>query len=40
MYAKKFVFTASTMPMLVFFHQAADFQKRRSNDKDNETKRR
>lgn len=40
MYAKKFVFTASTLPMLMFMHQAADFQKRRRQDKEAELARR
>ena len=39
-HAKKFMFTASTVPALVFIHQAADFQKRRQTDKENEKKRR
>lgn len=33
MYTKKFVFSAFTMPALVYFHHAADFQARRRQDK-------
>jgi len=40
MYAKKFVFTASTLPALMFMHQAADFQNRRKKDKETEMARR
>ena len=40
MYAKKFVFTASTLPGLIFMHQAAEFQRRRRVDKEEEVKRR
>jgi hypothetical protein len=40
MYAKKFVFSATTLPALIFMHQAAEFQKRRRIDKEEEIKRR
>lgn len=40
MYAKKFVFSATTIPMLVFMHQAAGFQQRRRQDKEGEVARR
>lgn len=40
MYAKKFVFTASTIPAMMFMNSAADFQKRRKLDKEAEMKRR
>ena len=40
MYAKKFVFTAATMPALVFMNRAADFQQRRAQDKTQEGARR
>ena len=33
MYTKKFVFTAFSVPALVWMNQAADFQARRKNDK-------
>ena len=36
MYMKKFVFSAVTLPALVFTNGAADFQKRRKEDKANE----
>jgi len=40
MYTKKFVFSAATLPALVWMHQAADFQARRSADKNQEATRR
>jgi hypothetical protein len=36
MYTKKFIFTAFTMPGLIYFNGAADFQHRRGNDKRQE----
>ena len=40
MYTKKFVFSAATLPALVWMHQAADFQARRRADKKHEGERR
>jgi len=40
MYTKKFVFSAFTVPGLVFMHQASDFQQRRRVDKMTESARR
>jgi len=40
MYTKKFVFTAATMPALIYMNRAADFQGRRRQDKDQEGNRR
>ena len=40
MYKRKVYFTALTMPALVFMQQAADYQKRRSDDKLAENERR
>jgi len=40
MYSKKFVFSATTLPALIWMHQAADFQARRSQDKTVEGQRR
>ena len=40
MYTKKFVFSAGTIPAMVFMNHAADFQKRRRVDKDTEGARR
>jgi len=40
MYAKKFVFSATTLPMLVYINQAANFQANRSADKTEEAARR
>jgi hypothetical protein len=33
MYTKKFVFTAMTMPALIYFNRAAHFQQRRREEK-------
>ena len=40
MYTKKFIFSAATLPVLVYTSQASDFQKRRRIDKENEGNRR
>mmetsp|Transcript_9716 Transcript_9716/g.14800 ORF Transcript_9716/g.14800 Transcript_9716/m.14800 type:complete len:253 (-) Transcript_9716:106-864(-) len=40
MYTKKFVFSAVTLPALVFMSQASDFQARRGSDKNREASRR
>ena len=40
MYAKKIVFSAATAPVLVFMHQAAEFQNRRGEEKRIESERR
>ncbi len=40
MYSKKFVFSAFTVPGLIFMHQASDFQQRRMADKKAEAERR
>ncbi len=40
MYTKKFVFSALTLPALVFMSQASDFQARRRDDKNREASRR
>jgi hypothetical protein len=40
MYTKKFIFSAVTLPGLVFFQQASDFQQRRKADKEAEAQRR
>ena len=40
MYSKKFIFSAFTLPVLVFSSNAADFQKRRREDKERESNRR
>ena len=36
MYTKKFLFTAVTMPGLIYFNRASDFQARRKAEKDRE----
>lgn len=40
MYSKKFVFSAFTVPAMVYMNHAADFQKRRREDKEQEAARR
>jgi len=40
MYSKKFIFSAVTLPALVYTSNAADFQKRRREDKAKEASRR
>jgi hypothetical protein len=40
MYSKKFIFSAFTVPVLVYTSQAGDFQKRRRQDKEREAERR
>jgi hypothetical protein len=40
MYTKKFFFSALTLPVLVYTSNAADFQKRRRQDKEREASRR
>jgi len=40
MYRRKFVFSAFTLPMMVYFQQASDFQTRRRLDKQAEAARR
>lgn len=40
MYSKKFYFSAVTLPVLVYTSNAADFQKRRREDKAKEGSRR
>jgi len=40
MYTKKFVFSAGTLPALIWMHQASDFQARRRADKEHEAQRR
>jgi|DEB0MinimDraft_12_1074336.scaffolds.fasta_scaffold12275_2 hypothetical protein len=40
MYTKKFVFTAATMPALIYMNRAGDFQARRREDKEQEGNRR
>jgi len=40
MYTKKFVFSAFTVPALIYANSAADFQHRRATDKQNEADRR
>ncbi len=36
MYTKKFFFTALTMPGIIYFNRAGDFQARRRADKEKE----
>ena len=36
MYTKKFFFTALTMPGLIYFNRAGDFQARQKADKEKE----
>ena len=40
MYSKKFIFSAVSVPFLVYTSNAADFQKRRREDKARESERR
>ena len=40
MYTKKFVFSAFTVPGLIYMQQAAEFQQRRKHDKEAEAARR
>ena len=40
MYAKKIVFSGLSAPLLVFVHQAAEYQNRRGVEKENEADRR
>jgi hypothetical protein len=40
MYSKKFIFSAATIPAMVYMNRAADFQGRRKEDKSREANRR
>jgi hypothetical protein len=40
MYTKKFIFSAVTVPGLIFMQQASDFQQRRKAEKEAEALRR
>ena len=40
MYSKKLVYTGFTAPVLIYLNHAANFQKRRRQDKEFETERR
>ena len=40
MYTKKFVFSAATLPAMVWMNQASDFQARRRMEKNQEAARR
>jgi hypothetical protein len=40
MYSKKFVFSAFSLPVLVYASNASDFQRRRREDKEREIARR
>ena len=40
MYTRKFIFSAFSLPTMVYMHHASGFQQRRSADKDAEAQRR